>query len=53
VKQDAPPADEAPQGPRRPKPDPTQGSARPPATDVERGLAEARKRFGERARISS
>ena len=52
----APPAAteaEEPKAPRRPRPDPTQGSGRKPAGDVDRGLEEARKRFGDKARISS
>lgn len=49
----APAEDETPKGPRRPRPDPTQGSGRKAAGDVDRGLEEARRRFGDRARIPS
>ncbi len=47
---DKPDEPEKPSGPRRPRPDPTQGTGRSVATgDGDRGVAEARKRFGNRA----
>lgn len=36
-------------GPRRPRPDHSQGSGAGPTTDTQRGLDEARRRYGDRA----
>lgn len=43
------PHDEKPAA-RRPRPDPSQSTPRPPAAEGSRGLAEAARRFGDRAR---